>query len=90
VEQKQIVAKVKELMALCDRLEAQQKERETRHAALTRAAIARFDEVPTPVNLNFLFHNSYSIAPADLRKTILDLAVRCKPRIKPPFWLLAT
>jgi len=33
-EQKQIVAKVDELMALCDRLEAQQQERETRHAAL--------------------------------------------------------
>jgi type I restriction enzyme S subunit len=65
-------------MVLCDRLEAQQKERETRHAALTRAAIARFDEVPTPVNLNFLFHNSYSITPTDLRKTILNLAVQGK------------
>ncbi len=30
-EQKRIVAKVDELMALCDRLEAQQQERETRH-----------------------------------------------------------
>ena len=78
VEQKQIVTKVDELMALCDRLEAQQKERETRHAALTRAAIARFDEAPTPANLNFLFHPSYSVNPTDLRKTILDLAVRGK------------
>jgi len=40
-EQKRIVAKVDELMALCDRLEAQQQERETRHAALAREALAR-------------------------------------------------
>ena len=36
-EQKRIVAKVNELMVLCDRLETQQQERETRHAALARA-----------------------------------------------------
>jgi type I restriction enzyme S subunit len=60
-EQKRIVAKVDELMALCDRLEAQQKERETRHAALTRASLARFAGAPTPANLSFLFHPSYSI-----------------------------
>ena len=41
-EQKRIVAKVDELMALCDRLESQQQERETRHAVLARAALARF------------------------------------------------
>lgn len=75
-EQKRIVAKVDELMALCDRLETQHKEREIRHAALTRAAIARFDEAPTPANLNFLFHPSCSVTPVDLRKTILNLAVR--------------
>ena len=38
-EQKRIVAKVDELMALCDRLEAQQQERETRHASLARASL---------------------------------------------------
>jgi len=77
-EQKRIVAKVDELMALCDRLEAQQQERETRHAALARASLARFADAPTPANLNFLFHNSYTIAPADLRKSILTLAVQGK------------
>ena len=41
-EQKRIVAKVDELMALCDRLEGQQQERRTRHAALARASLARF------------------------------------------------
>lgn len=77
-EQKRIVAKVEELMALCDRLEAQQKERETRHAALARASLARFAEAPTPANLDFLFHPSYAISPADLRKSILTLAVQGK------------
>ena len=77
-EQKRIVAKVDELMALCDRLEAQQQERETRHAALARASLARFADAPTPANLNFLFHKSYDIAPADLRKSILTLAVQGK------------
>lgn len=77
-EQERIVTKVDELMALCDRLEAQQQERDTRHAVLARASIARFAEAPTPANLDFLFHSSYAIAPADLRKAILSLAVQGK------------
>ncbi len=75
-EQKRIVAKVDELMALCDRLEAQQNERQTRHTALARAAVSRFADAPTPANLDFIFHNAYVITPADLRKTILTLAVQ--------------
>jgi type I restriction enzyme S subunit len=77
-EQYRIVAKVDELMALCDRLEAQQQERDTRHAALARASLARFAEAPTPANLDFLFHPSYTITPTDLRKSILTLAVQGK------------
>ena len=77
-EQKRIVAKVDELMALGDRLEAQKQEQETRHAALARASLARFAEAPTPANLDLLFHKSYSIPPADLRKSILTLAVQGK------------
>lgn len=77
-EQKRIVAKVDELMALCDRLEAQQQEREARHAALARASLARFAEEPTPENLGFLFHKAYDISPAELRKSILTLAVQGK------------
>jgi type I restriction enzyme S subunit len=72
--QKRIVAKVDELMALCDRLEAQLQERDTRQAALARAALARFPDAPTPANLELLFHDSFTITPADLRKTILQLA----------------
>jgi type I restriction enzyme S subunit len=77
-EQKRIVAKVDELMALCDRLALQQQERETRHAALARASLARFADAPIPTNLPFLFHPSYAIPPADLRKSILTLAVQGK------------
>ncbi len=73
-EQKRIVAKVDDLMVLCDRLEQQQQERETRHTALVRASLARFAEAPISSNLNFLFHSSFSIQPSDLRKSILTLA----------------
>lgn len=77
-EQKRIVAKVDELMALCDRLEAQQQERDTRHALLTRASLSRFADAPTPANLEFLFQGSYAVTPAELRKSILSLAVQGK------------
>lgn len=77
-EQKRIVAKVDELMALCDRLEAQQQERDEQASALARASLARFAEAPTPANLNLLFHKSYCISPADLRKAVIALAVRGK------------
>jgi type I restriction enzyme, S subunit len=77
-EQKRIVKKVDELMALCDRLEAQQQEREMRHDALALASLARFADAPDRVNLTLLFHSSYAIAPADLRKSILSLAVKGK------------
>jgi type I restriction enzyme S subunit len=77
-EQKRIVAKVDELMALCDQLETQQQERDKRHAVLARASLARFADAPTPANLTFLFHPSYAISPADLRKSILTLAIQGK------------
>jgi type I restriction enzyme S subunit len=77
-EQKRIVAKVDELLALCDRLEAQQQEREEQASKLARASLARFADAPTPANLPFLFHPSYAIPPADLRKSILTLAVQGK------------
>jgi type I restriction enzyme S subunit len=97
------VAKVDELMALCDRLEAQQQEWAERKAELARAALARFADAPTPANLEMLFYPSpcprasvrktkavshrgteaqspsaYLVSPADLRKSILTLAVQGK------------
>ncbi|MGD0656884.1 MAG: restriction endonuclease subunit S [Syntrophorhabdales bacterium] len=77
-EQKRIVTKVDELMALCDRIEAQLKERDMRHDALARASLTRFADASTPANLGFLFHDLYTIQPADLRKAILTLAVEGK------------
>lgn len=77
-EQKRIVTKVDELTALCDRLAVQQQKRETLHTALARASLARFADAPTSANLNFVFHNCYAISPADLRKSILTLAVQGK------------
>jgi type I restriction enzyme S subunit len=78
VEQERIVAKVDELMALCDRLEAQHEERDARQTVLARASLARFANAPTPANLNLLFHKSYDIAAVDLRTCILTLAVQGK------------
>lgn len=45
-EQHRIVAKVDELMALCDRLEASQKERDRRRDLLVSASVARLSEPP--------------------------------------------
>ncbi|MEQ8846820.1 restriction endonuclease subunit S [Botrimarina sp.] len=65
-EQKRIVAKVDALMGWCDRLEALQAQRDTQHAALARAALARFAENPTPQTLQALFHDQFPINPNDL------------------------
>lgn len=73
-EQKRIVGKVDELMGLCDRLEALESKRKDRHASLSRAALARFADAPTPTNLQFLFHNSFDVEPEQLRQAILNLA----------------
>ena len=77
-EQRRIVAKVDELMGICDALEAQQRERESRKSVLVRASLSRFAESPTPENLGYLFHKSYDIPPSELRKSILTLAVQGK------------
>ena len=77
-EQKRIVAKVEELMGLCDKLESQQQERELRKSVLVRSSLSRFAESPTRENLGYLFHNSYDIPPSELRKSILTLAVQGK------------
>ena len=75
-EQDRIVAKVDELMALCDRLEAQLKERDVKQAALAEAALAKFTEDPTPDNLQLLFHPSFKIEPKNLREVVLNMAIK--------------
>jgi len=85
-EQHRIVAKVDELMALCDRLETSQAERERRRERLNAASFGRLnsvtgDEQSYATSLNFyvsqLRHTT--VRPADvpkLRQTIIDLAAR--------------
>jgi type I restriction enzyme S subunit len=75
-EQKRIVAKVDELMRLCDRLEAQQQEREKLLPLLSRANHTRFVTEPTDENLRAIFHESGAASPEELRTTILTLAVK--------------
>lgn len=74
-EQKRIIAKVDELMALCDQLESQHQERERRFPMLSRTSHGRFAEAPTLANLNRIFDETGAVSPDDLRKTVLTLAV---------------
>ena len=87
-EQHRIAAKVDELMALCDRLEAARAEREATRDRLTAASLVRLD-APDPDPAIFRVHAAFAlenIAPLTtrldqikaLRQTILNLAVRGK------------
>lgn len=86
-EQKRIVAKVDELMTLCDELETQQQQRQTVHAQLTTASLHQLTTAETPRQLtnawqridtqfDQLFTTRESIE--KLRQTILQLAVQGK------------
>ena len=87
-EQHRIVAKVGELMGLCDRLEAAQTERETTRTRLTAASLARLS-ASEPDEAKFREHAAFTLdnltplttRPEQvkaLRRTILNLAVRGK------------
>ena len=87
-EQSRIVAKVDELMGLCDRLEAARAERETTRTRLAAASLARLN-APVPDEATFREHVAFvlnNLAPMTtrpeqvkaLRQTILNLAVRGK------------
>jgi type I restriction enzyme S subunit len=74
-EQKRIVSKVDELMRLCDRLEAQQQEREKLLPLLSRANHTRFVTEPTASHLESLFQQPRISSTEDLRNTVLTLGV---------------
>ena len=84
-EQLRIVAKLNELMALCERFEAEQQEREVRRNRLAAAALyqlnERANEEATRKHCNFYINHLPTITtlpeqlPA-LREAIFDLAVR--------------
>lgn len=101
-EQHRIVAKVDELMALCDRLEAARAEREAARDRLAAASLARLN-APDPETFAADARFALDALPAltarpdqikQLRKTILNLAVRGKlvtqdPRDQPAALLIA-
>ena len=87
-EQHRIVAKVDELMALCDRLETERKEQEATRDRLATASLARLN-APDPDPAIFQNHAAFALnnlTPLTtrpdqikaLRQTILNLAVRGK------------
>lgn len=87
-EQRRIVAKVDELMALCDRLEEARKTREEVRDKLTAASLARLTAPDTTAE-DFPTHAAFALEALptlttrphqikNLRQTILNLAVRGK------------
>jgi len=86
-EQQRIVAKVDELMALCDRLEAAQAERESRRDRLVASSLNRLNNGADPDafrdHARFYFNHLPRLTTKpehiqQLRQTILNLAVRGK------------
>lgn len=80
-EQRRIVAKVDELMALCDCLEAAQAERGRRRDRFAAATLGRIRKTPSPMDANLVLANlermSPTIASVDrLRQTLIDMAIR--------------
>lgn len=93
-EQHRIVAKVDELMALCDRLEARRVAREAARDRLAAASLARLN-MPDPDRATFTDDARFALntLPAlttrpdqikSLRQTILNLAVRGKLVLQDP------
>ncbi|WP_423926818.1 restriction endonuclease subunit S [Candidatus Palauibacter sp.] len=93
-EQRRIVAKVDELMVLCDRLEETRNAREDTRDRLSRASLARLTATDTDAR-TFRSHAQFAVnavpaltARADqvklLRQTILSLAVRGKLAAQDP------
>jgi len=74
-EQKRIVAKVDELMALCDALEAQQQERDRLFPRLSHATHTRLTDSPSQPHLDSLFTDLGSVSTEDMRKAILEMVV---------------
>ena len=93
-EQHRIVAKVDELMALCDRLEVARTKREATRDRLAASSLARLD-APDPDPMVFRNHAAFALENLTplttrrdqikaLRQTILNLAVRGKLVVQDP------
>ena len=86
-EQHRIVAKVDELMTLCDRMEAQQADSESAHAQLVQVLLDSLTQVSDPIDfaanwqrLAEHFHTLFTTEPSidALKQTLLQLAVMGK------------
>jgi len=83
-EQHRIVAKVDELMAICDQLEAAQKARESKRDQLVKSTLFKISQTePTRSDIKFFLKHIPVITTRpehiqQLRQTILNLAVRGK------------
>lgn len=86
-QQHRIVAKVDELMALCDRLEAQQSDAESAHAQLVKALLESLTQASDSTDfaanwqrLSEHFHTLFTTEPSidALKQTLLQLAVMGK------------
>jgi type I restriction enzyme, S subunit len=81
-EQKRIVAKVDELMALCERLEALQNQRKSQRSVLTKELLGRLAQGDADDVQKCLQNLSHLVTDADqvpeIRKAILSLAVQGK------------
>lgn len=86
-EQRRIVAKVDELMALCDRLDAQQEDAESAHAQLVKALLDSLTQTSDATDFgdNWCrmaehFHTLFTTEPSidALKQTLLQLAVMGK------------
>jgi type I restriction enzyme S subunit len=95
-EQHRIVAKVAELMALCDELEAARTAREATRDRLTTASLARLN-IPNPETFPSDARFALDALPAltrrpdqikQLRQTVLDLAVRGRLSATGVWWEL--
>ena len=93
-EQHRVVAKVDELMALCDRLEVARTKREATRDRLSASSLARLD-APDPDPIVFRNHAAFALEHLTslttrrdqlkaLRQTILNLAVRGKLMAQDP------
>lgn len=94
-EQHRIVAKMNELMAVCDELEATHKEREFRRDALRRASLQRltisdrYEASTSKEDVRFVLERSPRLITKTehvetVRQTILDLAIRGRLVLQDP------
>jgi type I restriction enzyme, S subunit len=75
-EQQRIVAKADELMALCDKLEAQQQERERRYLVVSTASFSSLTNQPSSLRLQSIFEDLRRLPPPELRAAVAMLALK--------------